>query len=70
LQSIREEEKEEKREQEQQRQLPQERQSQKRSHYQSPALNSFIYALKSPESQKQYPGRLKKFFDFLGLTKC
>jgi hypothetical protein len=40
--------------------LPQQRQS-------SPALNSFIYPLKSSESQRQYPGRLKQFFDFLGL---
>jgi hypothetical protein len=34
---------------------------------QSPALSSFIYALKSSEAQRQYPGRLKLFFDYLGL---
>jgi hypothetical protein len=30
-------------------------------------LNSFIYALKSSEAQRQYPMRLRLFFDFLGL---
>ena len=30
-------------------------------------LNIFKYALKSSESQRQYPGRLKVFLDYLGL---
>jgi hypothetical protein len=30
-------------------------------------LEHFTYALKSPESQRQYPGRFKVFLDFLGL---
>jgi hypothetical protein len=33
----------------------------------SSVLNSFIYALRSPESQKEYPRRLRLFFNFLGL---
>jgi hypothetical protein len=33
----------------------------------SSSLTSFIYALKSPESQRLYPGRLKLFFNFYGL---
>ena len=33
----------------------------------STTLTSFIYALKSLESQRLYPGRLKLFFNFLGL---
>jgi hypothetical protein len=65
LQSIRvEEEKRKEKEVKPQPQPPLPQQRQKRS---SPALNSFIYALKSSESQRQYPGRLKQFFDFLGL---
>jgi hypothetical protein len=30
-------------------------------------LELFIYALKSPESQRQYPRRFKVFLDFLNL---
>lgn len=30
-------------------------------------LNVFLYALKSSESKRQYPARLKKFFDFIGI---
>ncbi|MFY9871250.1 MAG: hypothetical protein WAK17_16160 [Candidatus Nitrosopolaris sp.] len=30
-------------------------------------LDSFMYALKSSESRRQYPRRLKLFFDFIGL---
>jgi hypothetical protein len=29
---------------------------------------AFTYALKAPESQRQYPKRLKPFLDFLNLT--
>jgi hypothetical protein len=32
------------------------------------ALTSFIYAIKSPESQRLYLGRLRQFFDFVGLS--
>jgi hypothetical protein len=42
-------------------------QSQSKSKSNSPALNSFIYALKSSEAQRQYCMRLRLFFDFLGL---
>jgi len=28
------------------------------------AISNFLYALKSPESKRQYPKRLKMFFDF------
>jgi integrase len=31
-------------------------------------LDSFMYALKSSESRRQYPRRLKLFFDFIGLS--
>jgi hypothetical protein len=31
-------------------------------------LDSFMYALKSSESRRQYPRRLKLFLDFIGLT--
>jgi hypothetical protein len=30
-------------------------------------LELFTYALKSPESQRQYPRRLKVFLDFLNV---
>jgi hypothetical protein len=30
-------------------------------------LSLFLYALKSPESKRQYPARLKKFFDFIPI---
>jgi hypothetical protein len=36
--------------------------------YQSQAMKNFIYGLKSPESRKEYPGRLRLYFDFLGLS--
>lgn len=35
--------------------------------YQSPALNAFIYGIKSPESQAQYPFILKQEFNHFGL---
>jgi hypothetical protein len=31
------------------------------------AIDSFMYALKSSEARRQYPRRLKLFFDFIGL---
>jgi hypothetical protein len=31
-------------------------------------LHSFMYALNSSESRRQYPRRLKLFFDFIGLS--
>lgn len=31
-------------------------------------MQAFTYALKAPESQRQYPKRLKPFLDFLKLT--
>ena len=33
----------------------------------SSPIHSFIYALKSSEARRQYPRRLKLFFDFVGL---
>jgi hypothetical protein len=33
----------------------------------SSPIDSFMYALKSSEARRQYPRRLKLFFDFLGL---
>ena len=30
-------------------------------------LTTFLYALKSSEAKRQYPARLKKFFDFIGI---
>jgi hypothetical protein len=30
-------------------------------------LSSFLYALKSSEAKRQYPARLKKFFDYIGI---
>jgi integrase len=41
---------------------------QQKNKYQSPALNAFIYALKSPDSQEQYPAILKQFFNYLSLS--
>ena len=31
-------------------------------------LQNFLYALKAPDSKRQYPRRLEYFFDYLGLT--
>src|SRR5215212_6239610 len=47
--------------------LKQEQQKQNNNYHQSPALNAFIYGIKSPESQAQYPLILKQFFNYLGL---
>jgi hypothetical protein len=55
LQSINEDKREEK------RLLTKERQSQ------SP-IYSFMYALKSSETRRQYPKRLKMLYDYLGLA--
>ena len=30
-------------------------------------LTTFLYALKSSEAKRQYPARLKKFFDYTGI---
>ena len=30
-------------------------------------MDSFMYALKSSEARRQYPKRLKLFFDFIGV---
>jgi hypothetical protein len=30
-------------------------------------MEAFIYALKAPESRRQYPRRLKPFLDYIGL---
>lgn len=30
-------------------------------------LTSFLYALESSEAKRQYPARLKKFFDYIGI---
>jgi hypothetical protein len=30
-------------------------------------LTSFLYALKSSEAKRQYPARLQKFFDYIGI---
>jgi len=35
---------------------------------QTNSLSNFLFALKAPESKRQYPRRLKMFFDF-GLNK-
>ena len=32
-------------------------------------MSAFLYALKAPESRRQYPKRLKMLFDFLGLKE-
>jgi integrase len=32
-------------------------------------VSAFLYALKAPESRRQYPKRLKMLFDFLGLNE-
>ena len=32
-------------------------------------ISSFLYALKAPESRRQYPKRLKMLFDYLGLVE-
>jgi hypothetical protein len=40
--------------------------TQEQQHGQSP-IYSFMYALKSTEARRQYPKRLKMFYDFLGL---
>ena len=31
-------------------------------------LSEFLYALKAPETRRQWPNRLKVAFQFLGLT--
>jgi hypothetical protein len=33
----------------------------------SSPLTTFLYALKSSEAKRQYPARLKKFFDYIGI---
>ncbi len=35
--------------------------------YDESPLTSFLYALKSLEARRQYPARLKKFFDYLEI---
>jgi hypothetical protein len=30
-------------------------------------MSRFTYALKAPETRRQYPNRLKLFFDYLGI---
>ena len=32
-------------------------------------LQNFLYALKAPDSKRQYPRRLEYFFDYLGLME-
>jgi hypothetical protein len=63
LQSIKEKKKEEKLEEGVITQKQEQEQYQQR---QNP-INSFLYALKSSEAQRQYPRRLKLFFDYLDL---
>jgi hypothetical protein len=36
--------------------------------YANDPLQNFLYALKAPDSKRQYPLRLEYFFDYLGLT--
>ena len=36
--------------------------------YTNDPLQNFLYALKAPDSKRQYPRRLEYFFDYLGLT--
>ena len=38
----------------------------KEEEYNDP-LQNFLYALKAPDSKRQYPRRLEYFFDYLGL---
>jgi len=45
-----------------------EQQHQEQQGYQDP-LSVFIYALKAPETRRQWPRRLKIFFDFLKLEE-
>ncbi len=35
--------------------------------FENSPLSLFLYALKSSESKRQYPARLKKFFDFIPI---
>lgn len=37
-----------------------------REEYDDP-LQNFLYALKAPDSKRQYPRRLEYFFDYLGI---
>lgn len=32
-------------------------------------ISAFLYALKAPESRRQFPRRLKMLFDFIGLPE-
>ncbi len=34
----------------------------------STPLSLFMYRLKAPDTRRQYPARLKRFFDFVGIT--
>jgi hypothetical protein len=46
--------------------IAEEQHQRKQEEYQDP-LSVFIYALKAPETKRQWPRRLKVFFDFLKL---
>src|SRR5919198_6711362 len=48
--------------------IEQKQQQQEQEEYQDP-LSVFLYALKAPETKRQWPRRLKIFFDFLQLEE-
>ncbi|MFL6497832.1 MAG: hypothetical protein ACJ70U_03920 [Nitrososphaera sp.] len=48
--------------------IAEEQQQLQQEEYQDP-LSVFIYALKAPETKRQWPRRLKVFFDFLNLEE-
>jgi hypothetical protein len=48
--------------------IAEEQHQRQQEEYQDP-LSVFIYALKAPETKRQWPRRLKVFFDFLKLEE-
>lgn len=44
-------------------------QTQEQEQEQENPMEVFLYALRAPESKRQYPKRLKMLFDFLGLSE-
>jgi hypothetical protein len=48
--------------------IAEEQHQRQQEEYQDP-LSFFIYALKAPETKRQWPRRLKVFFDFLKLEE-
>ena len=44
-------------------------QIQEEIHTSNDPMSVFLYALKAPESRRQYPKRLKVLFDYIGLVE-